>query len=63
MPTVVFVTSIFTKLAKTEAKVRGLPEARIVTMVHPLGGNSDEEIRKKVDLAVPAMLPLVGAKG
>ena len=59
----VFVTSIFTKLAKTEAKVRGLPDARIVTMVHPLGGNTPDQIQQKVALAVPDMLPLVGAKG
>ena len=56
----VFVTSIFTGLAKIEAKVKGLPEARVVTMAHPLGGNTDDEVRKKADLALPAMLPLVG---
>jgi hypothetical protein len=61
VPTVLFVTSIFTKLAQAEARFRGLPDARIVTMAHPLGGNSPEEIRQKADLAVPAMLPLVGA--
>jgi hypothetical protein len=60
IPTVLVVTEIFEDLARREAKAKGLPNARIVVVSHPLGGSTDEAVRQKAQEGYAAMLPLIG---
>lgn len=44
MPTVSVFTTVFASLAKSEAKVLGLKDFRLVTVRHPLDSMSQKEI-------------------
>ena len=63
MPAVVIATDEFAALASDAARSRGLPDARIVTVAHPIGGVSDEGLRSRAETAVDAVLGvLTGSK-
>lgn len=52
-------TSEFAPLAREAARSQGLPEARIATVAHPIGGVSDEALRSRADAAVDVVLGLL----
>jgi hypothetical protein len=60
IPTVVIVTEIFTALAHIEAEAKGMPNVRIVTVDHPLGGNTRQQVEAKAAVAYQGLLPLLG---
>jgi hypothetical protein len=55
---VVFTTTKFALLTNKVAANFGLPDARIVTVEHPLGGTDEETIRQWADAAVDAVVAL-----
>jgi len=59
IPTVVMGTNEFEQLAKLEAKNRGLADLPLALIPHPLGGIREEEVVKKADLAVDAVVRAV----
>jgi hypothetical protein len=46
----------FEQLAKLESKNRGLEGLPLALIPHPLGGIAPDEVRKKADLAIDAVL-------
>ena len=60
VPTILVVTEPFLPLALYEADRRGMPEARIVVIEHPLGGTEPDEIVRRAAAAGDAVLALVG---
>jgi hypothetical protein len=56
VPTVVMGTFEFEALARLEAKNRGLEALPLALVPHPLGGIAEDEVRKKADLAIEAVL-------
>ena len=56
VPTVVMGTFEFEQLAKLEAKNRGIETLPLALVPHPLGGIHEDEVKKKADLAVDAVV-------
>ena len=52
----VIATDAFDALASEAARSQGLPDARIVSVAHPIGGASDEALRGRAEAAVDAVL-------
>ena len=59
IPTVVMGTKEFESLATLEARNRGLAELPLALIPHPLGGIHEEEVVKKADLAIEAVVRAV----
>ena len=59
VPTAVMGTLEFEALARLEAKNRGIEELPLALVPHPLGGIRDDEVLKKADLAIDAVLKAV----
>ena len=59
IPTVVMGTKEFESLATLEARNRGLAELPLALIPHPLGGIHEEEVVKKADLAIKAVVRAV----
>ncbi|MBI2909572.1 MAG: hypothetical protein HYX92_18170 [Chloroflexi bacterium] len=60
IPTVLICTEAFVPLARAEAKAMGLPDMRIVSIPHPLGGLFEERVRERARSAVPAIIEALG---
>jgi len=56
VPTVVMGTFEFEQLAKLEAKNRGIEALPLALIPHPLGGIQDDEVLKKAELSIDAVL-------
>jgi hypothetical protein len=56
VPTVVMGTFEFEQLAKLEAKNRGIEALPLALIPHPLGGIHEDEVVRKAELAVEAVL-------
>jgi len=56
VPTVVVGTSEFEALARLEAKNRGIETLPLALVPHPLGGIQEDEVKKKAELAVNAVV-------
>ena len=56
VPTVVMGTFEFEALARLEAKNRGMEALPLALVPHPLGGIPEDEVQKKADLAIEAVL-------
>ena len=56
VPTVVVGTSEFEALARLEAKNRGIETLPLALVPHPLGGIQTDEVKKKAELAVDAVV-------
>jgi hypothetical protein len=56
VPTVVMGTFEFEQLAKLESKNRGIEALPLALIPHPLGGIHEEEVVRKADLAIEAVL-------
>jgi hypothetical protein len=56
VPTAIMGTIEFEQLAKLEAKNRGLETLPLALVPHPLGGIHEDEVRKKADLAIDAVV-------
>ena len=55
-------TTAFSDLASEVAATMGLPDVRIVTVDHPLGGADEAAVIDRADAAVePALLLLTGS--
>ena len=59
IPSVVMGTFEFEQLAILESHNRGLPGLPLALIPHPLGGIAEDEVRKKADLAVDAVVKAV----
>jgi len=56
---VVFTTTKFALLTNKVAASFGLPDARIVTVGHPLGGTDEDTIRRWADASVDTVVALL----
>jgi hypothetical protein len=56
VPTVVIGTTEFEALARLEAKNRGIETLPLALVPHPLGGIREDEVAKKADFAVDAVV-------
>jgi hypothetical protein len=56
VPTVTMGTFEFEALARLEAKNRGLEDLPLALVPHPLGGIPEDEVVRKADLAIEAVL-------
>jgi hypothetical protein len=61
LPTVVIASEDFEELARSSAQALGLPEARILTVAHPIGGVADEILRQRAESSVEQLMSLLGA--
>jgi hypothetical protein len=59
VPTAVMGTFEFEALARLEARNRGLEALPLALVPHPLGGIREEEVLRKADLAIEAVLKAV----
>jgi hypothetical protein len=59
VPTVVLGTEEFVALARLEARNRGIADLPLALIPHPLGGIREEEVVKKADLAIDAVVRAV----
>ena len=59
VPTATMGTFEFEALARLEAKNRGIEALPLALIPHPLGGIHEEEVLKKADLALDAVLEAV----
>ena len=59
VPTAVMGTFEFEALARLEAKNRGLGDLPLALVPHPLGGIPEDEVVRKADLALAAVLKAV----
>ncbi len=56
MPTVVVGTDEFQALARLEAKNRGFAGLPLALVKHPLGGIKEDEVRRKAETIVEAVV-------
>ena len=62
-PTVLVATASFESLAAGVAETLGLPDLRIVSVEHPLGGIDEDAVLDRADAAVePALRLLTGPR-
>jgi hypothetical protein len=59
VPTATMGTFEFEALARLEARNRGIESLPLALVPHPLGGIHEEEVLKKADLAIDAVLAAV----
>ena len=59
VPTATMGTFEFEALARLEAKNRGIENLPLALVPHPLGGLHEEDVVKKADLAIEAVLKAV----
>ena len=59
VPTATMGTFEFEALARLEARNRGIESLPLALVPHPLGGIHEEEVLKKADLALDAVLAAV----
>ena len=59
IPTVVMGTKEFETLATLEARNRGLADLPLALIPHPLGGIRDEEVIRKAELVIEAVVSAV----
>lgn len=59
VPTAVMGTFEFEQLARLEAKNRGIAELPLALVPHPLGGIKEDEVLRKADLVIEAVLKAV----
>ena len=59
VPTVVMGTFEFEALARLEARNRGIEGLPLALIPHPLGGIHEDEVLRKADLAIEAVLKAV----
>ena len=59
IPTVVMGTLEFEQLARLESRNRGLEALPLALIPHPLGGIHEDEVVRKADLALEAVLKAV----
>jgi len=59
VPTVVLGTWEFEALARLEAQNRGIADLPLALIPHPLGGIREDEVVKKADLALDAVVRAV----
>ncbi len=59
VPTVVMGTFEFEALARLESRNRGIEGLPLALIPHPLGGIHDDEVLRKADLAIEAVLKAV----
>ena len=59
VPTATMGTFEFEALARLEARNRGIENLPLALVPHPLGGIHDEEVLKKADLVIDAVLAAV----
>ena len=54
----VLTTNAFQLLARESARNEGIEHARILTLSHPIGGESEENLFAKADSALDALMAL-----
>ncbi|HTO13225.1 MAG TPA: hypothetical protein VMQ51_16735 [Candidatus Binatia bacterium] len=59
VPTAVMGTFEFEQLARLEAKNRGIADLPLALVPHPLGGIKEDEVLRKADLVIEAVLKAV----
>ena len=59
VPTAVMGTFEFEQLARLEAKNRGIADLPLALVPHPLGGIKEDEVLRKADLVIGAVLKAV----
>jgi len=59
VPTAVMGTFEFEQLARLEAKNRGIADLPLALVPHPLGGIKEDEVIRKADLVIEAVLKAV----
>jgi hypothetical protein len=50
------------RTAEVVAQVNGLPDYPFAVIEHPVANNDDEALRKKAELAVEQLVPLLTAR-
>lgn len=61
MPTIVIASEDFEAFSLSSAQALGLPQARILTVAHPIGGVADEILRQRAEASAEQMISLFGA--
>ena len=61
LTTAVICSDPFLKLAKTQARVFGVPDLPLVIIPHPLGGLSIEQVEGRALVAIPQVVDLIRA--
>jgi hypothetical protein len=59
VPTAVMGTFEFEQLARLEARNRGIADLPLALVPHPLGGIKEDEVVRKADLVIEAVLKAV----
>ena len=57
--TAVICSEPFLKLGKAQARVFGVPDLPLLTIAHPLGGLSLEQVRARAEAAIPQVAELI----
>jgi hypothetical protein len=56
---VAVVTAPFERTVRVVAQVNGLPDYPVAVIAHPIANDSDEALRKKAEIAVQQIVPLL----
>lgn len=62
IPTAVVCTEPFIPTAKAMARVQGVPDYPFITLPHPLGSLTRDEVRQRAEAALPGIIELLLAK-
>lgn len=62
IPAVAIITDRFARTAQSVAGLNGLPSYPFAVIEHPLANNDDETLRRKAEIAVKAIVPLLAER-
>jgi len=60
--TILLCSEPFLNLARTQARVLGVPDLPLVVIAHPLGGLPLDEVSRRGAAALPALIALLGQR-
>lgn len=61
VPAIVIASEDFEAFSHSSAQALGLPQARILTVAHPIGGVADEILKQRAQDSAEQMIVLFGA--
>ena len=62
MPAAAICTEPFIPTAKAMARIQGVPDYPFITLPHPLGSLTRDEVRERAEAALPRIIEMLLAK-
>lgn len=55
-------TEPFTKTAQSMARIQGIPDYSFITLPHPMGSLTPEQVKERANIALPVVIEILLGK-